>query len=62
MGGSTFSSVDVLNSQYKEKYFKSKFGIQIITGSVKYILDFENLTENNLKYFMDKYLSILIIY
>lgn len=62
MGGSTFSSVDVFKSQYKEKYFKSKFGIQIITGSVKYMLDYENLTENNLKCLMDKYLSILIIY
>lgn len=62
MGGSTFSSVDVFKSQYKEKYFKSIIGIQIITGSVKYILDYENLTENNLKYLMDKYLSILIIY
>lgn len=62
VGGSTFSSADVLKSQYKEKYFKSKFGTQIITGSVKYILDFENLTESNLKYLMDKYISILIIY
>lgn len=49
---SALSSKDVLKSRHKEKYFKSKFGIQINTVSV-YILDFENLTENNIKYLLD---------
>lgn len=45
--------MDVLKSHHKEKYFKSKFGIQINTVNVNYILDFENLTGNNLKYLLD---------